>query len=424
MRVFLAAIAFAAVCSLTPASAHTWRASQIEDLKKAAQAAPLEGVPAPEDGLAQVEMFEHLADLNPDYAAASELAATALFLRLAETYAIGATDPAVVDPNWRLPRPSDADAAALMGAIDAGASPSGLLNELLPSSADYRALRSELARLRDASPSPGNDANLTQVLANLERQRWLPRTLPGRRIEVLLAEYELRYFDGVSAAPARFDVIVGAPRSPSPVFEATIESITLNPDWTPPASIVTRELAPRFARNPSAAAREGFEVLDAAGQAIDANAVDWRARPFPYHLRQLPGPQNALGRLRFDLPNPFQVYLHDTPGQAQFERTTRALSHGCIRVKAPTALAAALLGGDWGEAILQDAIAAGATQVIPLSAPTPVYVLYLTAVANDDGSLRYLEDINHRDAAIAGALGAPSRQVVAEIGSHYTGCGL
>lgn len=418
---FIAGFAIALGLFSSSASAEVWQKSQIEDLIQAAEAAPLEGLPVIEDALAPVLMFEGQADIDPRYSTAADVASTSLFLRLAQIYATGATDPATVDPNWRIPRPADPEADALLAAISAGERPSTLLNALLPSSSAYQALRAELARLRTAPQDSDNDANISHVLANLERWRWLPRNFPARRIEVLLAQYELEYFDGVTTAPTHFDVIVGAPRTPSPVFEAAIESVTLNPYWDPPASIVTRELAPRFARDPGAATREGFEVLDGAGQALDVTSVHWRTRPFPYHLRQLPGPQNALGRLRFDLPNAYAVYLHDTPSQSLFERTTRAFSHGCIRVRTPMALAAALLGDPWDATALQNVINTGVTQTIPLSAPTPVYVLYLTVVMNDNGTLRYVDDINHRDAAIARVL-TPASEAVAEIADRQPGC--
>ena len=396
-----------------PAAAGAWRDEQVDDLIQVAEAAPLEGLPVPENALEQALALHHLNDVFPEAAIARDLAADVLFTELADAYARGAVDPSLVDRDWNIARPAIPDLAALTSAIQAGAQPSIVLRGLLPTSDEYRALRTELARLRATPAEPQADAHVTQILANLERWRWLPRTFPARRVEVRLAQYELRYFDGVIATPTLYDVIVGAPRTPSPVFAATIESVTLNPDWDPPMSIVSRELLPRFRRDPTRVAREGYEVLDAAGSPVDPALVDWHARPFPYHLRQIPGAQNALGQLRFDLPNPFSVYLHDTPSQSLFERTTRALSHGCIRVKTPIALAASLLGDPWSEAALGDAIAQGATQTIPLSQPTPVYLLYLTTVLGEDGSVLYLDDINHRDAAIAVRLNGTNRQVIA-----------
>jgi murein L,D-transpeptidase YcbB/YkuD len=115
-----------------------------------------------------------------------------------------------------------------------------------------------------------------------------------------------------------------------------------------------------------------------------------------------------LGRVRFDLPNPYAVYLHDTPSRGLFERADRALSHGCIRVQEPVALAAAMLAAqDWDTAALEAAIDAGAMQSIDLSAPTPVYVFYPTATTAEDGSILCLDDLYQRDSALAAALNAP-----------------
>jgi murein L,D-transpeptidase YcbB/YkuD len=422
--IFLSVVSAMMLLSSAPALAQGWRAAQIADLIRAAAAAPQEGLPVPEDALERVLLIQYLRDFNAGFEAALESAANELFLRLASAYAAGGVDPAIADPDWHIPRAANPDMNGLMTQLHAGGQPSVLLQGLLPASADYIALRNELARLRASPSSAENQAHIVQVLANLERWRWLPRRFPDRRIEVHLAQYELVYFDGVNSAPARYDVIVGAPRSPSPVFAATIEAVTLNPYWNPPYSIVVNELAPRFARNPLQAAREDFEVLDSRENVVDASAVNWRARPLLYHLRQRPGPQNALGRLRFDLPNPYSVYLHDTPSRSLFERTVRAFSHGCIRVKAPVALASSLLGADWSETKLSDAIATGATQTIRLANPAPVYLLYQTAIADDNGSIQYLNDVNHRDNAIAAALNARAPAITAAVAQDYETCGL
>jgi murein L,D-transpeptidase YcbB/YkuD len=292
--------------------------------------------------------------------------------------------------------------SALGASLDAGAPPGRLLAGLLPDSEEYPLLRAELVRLNALGDDADERGRIPQLRANLERWRWLPRYLPLRRVEVRLAQFEL-YFHRENAPSARHAVIVGAQRTPSPVFAAEIVSVTLNPYWDPPASIAANELLPRFRRNRAAARREGFEAIDGSGRVIDD--VDWSARPFPYRLRQRPGEANALGRLRLDLPNPYAVYLHDTPNKRLFARDERAFSHGCIRVENPVALAAALMASpEWDEAELGAAIETGASQAIALPAPVPIYVLYFTAVAQADGSILYSNDLYRRDSAIATAL--------------------
>jgi murein L,D-transpeptidase YcbB/YkuD len=190
-----------------------------------------------------------------------------------------------------------------------------------------------------------------------------------------------------------------------------VESLTLNPNWNPPTSIERSELLTRFRRDPKAADGEGFEAVTNDGNVLSADQIDWSARPFPYDLRQRPGAQNALGQIRFNLPNPYAIYLHDTPAKTLFERDKRALSHGCIRVRDPLRLAAALLNArDWDEAALQAEIDKGETTGMALSKAVPVYVLYLTMAVAPDGSATYFEDVYRRDAAIVKALDkAPPR---------------
>lgn len=385
----------------SPAAARVWPETQIDDLVRAAAEAPQEGLPLPA-GLGRLISLAHDADTDARLAPERDAAADALFAGLAHAYAQGGVDPRRVDPDWRLPVPDAPDLVALHSALDAGALPSTLLTALLPQHAEYQALR------RDLAAQTGDDADAIarrdQLSANLERWRWLPRALPERRVEVRIAQFEL-FFHDAAAAPARYAAIVGARRTPSPVFSAVITSFTVNPDWTPPASILLQELLPRFARDPDAAAREGFEALDADGRVVTGE-IDWRARPFPYRLRQRPGRANALGQLRFDLPNPYAVYLHDTPNRRLFARDARALSHGCIRVEHPIALAAQLAAPALDEAAIETAIAAETTQTIPLALPTPVYVLYLTAFASPDGAVTLVDDIYRRDARLSAALAA------------------
>lgn len=125
-------------------------------------------------------------------------------------------------------------------------------------------------------------------------------------------------------------------------------------------------------------------------------------------LRQRPGPDNALGRIRFDMANDNAIRLHGTPNRSLFARDRRALSHGCIRVETPEALAASVIASpDWTQEAIETAIAAGATEEIPLSTPMPVYLFYITAAATEAGDIVYSDDIYGRDAALIAALDGP-----------------
>lgn len=256
--------------------------------------------------------------------------------------------------------------------------------------------------MRAALPA-SQGARRVQIVANLERWRWLPRVLPVARVEIRIPAYTLSRY-APNGARQDLAVIVGRRQTPSPSFAATIESLTLNPYWESPVSILRAELLPRFRRNPSAAASEGFEGVGRDGRVVDGGAIDWAANPFPYVLRQRPGPQNALGALRFNLPNPYAIYLHDTPAKDLLEREARAFSHGCIRVQAPLTLAASLLGDAWSSEQLSTQIASGDTTIISFPQPIPVYVLYLTSILDADGNLLLLKDIYKLDEAIAKAI--------------------
>jgi L,D-transpeptidase YcbB len=418
---------------VTPPSAApptaAWDAVALADLRMIAALTPAEGLP-PET--AAVTKLETLAT-DTDARAASERdrTADALFARLAERFAQGGADPAVADPAWRIARAGAPDLAALRVALAAGASPSTQLRALLPDEPEYDALRRELARVT-AEPAGTPDANgltrearIDRLRVNLERWRWLPRHLPARRIDVRVPRFEL-LVRREGAAPERHAVIVGARDMPTPSFAADIGAVTLNPTWTPPSKIVREELLPRFRRDPDAAAREGFDVLDAGGNIVPPGAVDWQARPFPYTLRQRPGPANALGRVRFDLPNPFAIYLHDTPSRGVFAQADRARSHGCIRVADPVGMAESLFDmPSWRRDAIERAIDAGDTQRVPLAASTPVYILYLTAVVDETGAVAYANDIYRRDARVLRALDAdPSIPRASATGLAATGCGV
>jgi L,D-transpeptidase YcbB len=389
-----------------------WAAPTLGELRAVAEEASEHGLASESATVAELARLDVLSQRDAGAARRLDEAAGMLFDRLALAFATGAIDPAQVDLDWRIPRAPAPDLGALRAAVAAGASPRATLQALLPATPDYGALVAELSRVlgeeRGARDALGlsRETRVLRLRASLERLRWLPRTWPARYIEVLAPFFELRVWDGENVI-ASHAVIVGARATTTPSFTAAIESVTLNPSWTPPASIAAGELLPRFRRDPGAAAREGFDVIDAHGRILDPASVDWRARPFPYALRQRPGPGNALGRLRFDLPNPHAVFLHDTPSRGLFSREDRALSHGCIRVAEPVALAETVLADvAWSAATLEAAIAEGNTQVIPLRQALPVYLLYLTARADGAGAVDYGSDVYDRDERLVRALDA------------------
>jgi murein L,D-transpeptidase YcbB/YkuD len=418
MRTIMFALLAAALAACAPATAQPeWSAAALDDLETVAKAAPAEGLPAQTAALAEIARFRREAQTDPAAEAQLDVAAEALFTSLARAFALGGADPRTSDLDWRMTPSAEPDLVGLRLARAGGAAPSTLLRPLLPQAGEYAALRDELARV-SAEPAGARDGNglsreerLSRLRASLERWRWLPREMPERRIEVRLAQFEARLFTPGEAMRTHA-VIIGARDTQTPSFESQVQSITLNPSWEPPPSIVA-ELAPRFRRDPASTAREGFDVMDADGAIIAPDVVDWSARPFRYRLIQRPGPGNALGQLRFNMPNAFAIYLHDTWNRSLFDRSDRALSHGCIRVQDPVELAADVLDtAAWSQARLRDAIATGEQQAVALAEPLAVYLIYMTAAADADGRVAYADDIYHRDAPVIAALDGPDAALV------------
>lgn len=252
---------------------------------------------------------------------------------------------------------------------------------------------------------------LFQMLANLERRRWLPRTWGERYLVVNTADYSLTAYEhGTSVLKMR--VIVGGSATSTPVFSEVMRFVELNPYWNVPRSIATEELLPKIRRDPSFLERHHYEILSGSGDKavrLDPWSIDWaqvRPHTFPGRLRQVPGPWNALGRIKFVLPNRFNVYLHDTPERHLFQRPHRALSHGCIRLEKPLDLALFVLQDDpkWTRESLEKLIAGGKHHMIPLVKPCTVHLLYITAWAGEDGTLHFRQDIYDRDKLLVGAL--------------------
>jgi L,D-transpeptidase YcbB len=238
-----------------------------------------------------------------------------------------------------------------------------------------------------------------QIRANMERWRWMPREFEPRRIVVNVPGATLNYFDNGSVVLSSA-VIVGNLAKRTPVIRAEATAVTVNPVWYIPASITWNEIMPRLRRNPYYLQNQGYVV--SGGQ-----------------IRQPPGPRNALGRIKFEMPNNFGVYLHDTPSKALFARDSRTLSHGCVRVEQIAPLASLALSGDAHAMMdeLANIIETGKTTRIPLDERIPVYMLYWTAIADDDGHAGFPRDDYGRDprllAALSGARVSPGVTTVA-----------
>lgn len=251
------------------------------------------------------------------------------------------------------------------------------------------------------------EARIQQLLVNLERWRWLPTDLGERHVLVNLPGYELVAVER-DQPKLRMRVIIGLEDWSTPVFSEQMEFLVLNPAWYVPRRIATEEVLPLLQTNPRGASRLGIQVSRRdTGQRVDPAAVDWSGGGAGYRFHQEPGPSNPLGPVKFMFPNRFSVYLHGTPNPKPFELARRALSHGCVRVEQPLALAAFLLAGHegWDEAKLSEAVATGATRHVPLPQPVPVHLLYWTTFVDAEGQVHFRPDLYRRDAPLRQALG-------------------
>jgi murein L,D-transpeptidase YcbB/YkuD len=340
------------------------------------------------------------------------------FLHLARHFAEGAADPRSLEPDFeRAPEPSLDTARALAAALDAGKIGDALAHSA-PPHREYQALVRALARLRDAQAAgeEGAAARADQVLANLERWRWLPRELGRRHLRVNVASFALEAFDADEVRLA-MRVVVGEKGWRTPLAHGAITHMVLNPSWRVPHSIATREMLPAAQRDRGYFRAKGIQVLiDAESgelRQIDPSRIDWRSvdrDSFRYHLRQPPGPHNPLGRIKFVFANPYGVYLHGTPGDLAFARGLRTLSHGCVRVEDEIALAEFALAPDpsWSRERLERVLRSAWEHRLPLPESLPVYLLYFTVSAQADGVASFHADPYGWDRKLIAALGAGS----------------
>ncbi|MGI9544176.1 MAG: L,D-transpeptidase family protein, partial [Cyclobacteriaceae bacterium] len=256
------------------------------------------------------------------------------------------------------------------------------------------------------------EERIKTIETNLERWRWLPLELGGNYILVNIANFSLEVFEG-SNIVFQSDVIVGTRYHRTPVFNAQMTHVILKPYWHVPRSIVNNEIL-TLASPAGYLNRNQIRIIDQSGQAISTDSIDWsQARPgnFPYRLRQEPGTHNSLGLIKFMFPNPYSVYVHDTPTKMLFDRQVRTFSHGCIRLQKPFELADYLLDAfpEWDQASLQEATDSTRynNHHINLPIPIPVYVLYWTAWMDNEGHIHFRDDVYQRDLAVWQALEHP-----------------
>ena len=247
---------------------------------------------------------------------------------------------------------------------------------------------------------------IDRIDANLERWRWLPDEIPDTHLRVNIAAFQLRAIRQGEDSLA-MKVIVGRPYRRTPVFTETMKYLVYNPYWNVPYSIATKDKLPLLQKDPAALEAQGYEVRPALADSFQSvRSVDWNQvtpRQFTYLLRQKPGPRNALGQIKFMLPNPFSIYLHDTPDHSLFKKQERSFSSGCIRLSDPLGLAEWVLQNDGQRATpdsLRQQLEGGATQTVYLNRPLPVLIVYFTAFADAQNEIIFRRDLYERDTAI------------------------
>jgi len=248
------------------------------------------------------------------------------------------------------------------------------------------------------------EARIDQIRVNLERARWVFHAVQGKFVLVDIAGFEVGFREeGGLLWTCRAQV--GKPYRKTPVFRSDIKYLVFCPTWTIPPGILEKDTLPAVKKDPDYLTERNINAIDRNGNVVDQATIDWSkysARNLPYTLRQEPGPDNALGQIKFIFPNPHLVYLHDTPSKSLFDRADRAFSSGCIRVEKPFELAELLLKDPetWNREEIEKAIESGKTRTVFLPKPVPVLLFYWTVEIGPDGEVHFKKDLYGRDEAV------------------------
>lgn len=245
---------------------------------------------------------------------------------------------------------------------------------------------------------------IEKVKVALEQLRWMPSDFGSPHVFVNQPAFTARFVEN-GATRLSMRVVVGAPSTQTSFFTDEIETVDYNPYWGVPQSIIVNEMLPRLRNDPGYLDRAGYEVTDARGKKVPSSSVNWGqyGSKIPYGVRQAPSEANALGELKILFPNKHAIYMHDTPSKSFFDRDMRALSHGCIRLKDPRGMAAAVLGTTVEH--VEEKLARGhSTEAVPRK--IPIYIAYFTAWPSGTGKIDYFNDVYGRDDKLRLAIAA------------------
>jgi murein L,D-transpeptidase YcbB/YkuD len=241
------------------------------------------------------------------------------------------------------------------------------------------------------------------IRINMERVRWVSRDIPQDYIVVNIAGFYLNMVkNGRMVHNTR--VVVGKPLNKTPIFRDKMRYIDFNPTWTVPRSIIKNEIIPKLKKDSLYLQKENMVLLDSKGNEVSTTELDipnLSANKFPYLVRQQPGPDNALGVVKFMFPNEYDIYLHDTPSKSLFSKASRAYSHGCIRVEKPLDLAVKLLDGtEWTREKIDATIKTRETTRVLLPEPLDILIMYWTCGIDPQKQFFFAQDIYGKDAEV------------------------
>jgi murein L,D-transpeptidase YcbB/YkuD len=369
-----------------------WLEKGVENTRAASAISRLKNADA--DGLEPGDYkVPSFAGLEPEALADAELKLTRAVLTYARHVQAGRFPYTRVSRNIELPQAAPEPADVLSSVADA-ADVGKALDLFSPQNEPYSKLKSTLAELRAKPGAAKNEAKqIDTILVNMERWRWYPRDLGDAHVIVNQPDFTLKVMhNGNQAWTTR--VVIGKPSMATPLLSETMKTITVNPTWTVPQSIVRNEYLPALAQDPTVLSRMGLHVSYSGGGVT---------------ITQPPGPGNALGRIRFNFRNRFSVYQHDTPDKYYFAHEVRAYSHGCMRVQDPAKYAEVLLNiarpqEHWTAARVQGMFGRG-EQDLQLQ-PTPIWVhlTYQTAFVDNSGKLQFRRDIYNLDSRTLAAI--------------------
>jgi murein L,D-transpeptidase YcbB/YkuD len=253
---------------------------------------------------------------------------------------------------------------------------------------------------------------IRELELNLERLRWLPSSFGDRYVLVNIPDFTLHAYDAGKEVLTMRVVVGDEYGHATPVFADTLSQVVFNPYWNVPSSIVKAEILPKMREDPHYLDTHHFEVVrQNSDEVLNPSSIDWKdvdTTKLDFGIRQKPGEDNALGRVKFMFPNQFNIYMHDTPARSLFAKNARSLSHGCVRLEHPDQFAEYVFSGDpaWTPDRLHEAMQSDSNRTVTVKRKLPVYIVYLTAFVRD-GQLQFRDDLYGSDARAITRLGQP-----------------